>query len=71
MIRSLLLAVVTLVAPLGAQEPPQADYYVYVAAESQDEVAVVRFGPAGTEVVDVVPVGLFPTETDGPTVGRY
>jgi DNA-binding beta-propeller fold protein YncE len=52
--------------PLAAQEPPSADYYVYVAAESEDEVAVVRFGPAGARVIENVPVGLFPTETDGP-----
>ena len=52
--------------PSAGQEPPPADYYVYVAAESEDEVAVIRFGPSGTEVVETIPVGLFPTETDGP-----
>jgi DNA-binding beta-propeller fold protein YncE len=52
-----------------AQEPDAAGggtYYVYVAAESQDEVALVRFGPEGTQVVRTIPVGLFPTEIDGP-----
>lgn len=52
--------------PLRAQEPAEADYYVYVAAESQDEVSVVRFGSGGTQVVRTVDVGLLPTETDGP-----
>jgi DNA-binding beta-propeller fold protein YncE len=53
-------------SPLCAQERPEVAYYVYVAAESEDEVSVVRFGPAGTDVVETLPVGLFPAETDGP-----
>jgi DNA-binding beta-propeller fold protein YncE len=47
-------------------EPPEASYFVYVAAESQDEVALVRFGPQGTEVAQSIPVGRFPADTDGP-----
>ncbi|MCK5446609.1 MAG: hypothetical protein KAJ43_00645, partial [Gemmatimonadetes bacterium] len=42
---------------LGAQAPPQSVYYVYVAAESQDQVALVRFGPEGTEVAKVIEAG--------------
>ena len=49
----------------GAASVP-GDYYVYVAAESDDEVALVRFGPDGAEVLQTIPVGLYPTETDGP-----
>ncbi len=49
----------------GASAVP-GDYYVYVAAESEDEVALVRFGPDGAEVAQTIPVGLYPTETDGP-----
>lgn len=49
-----------------AQEGPSGDYYVYVAAESEDQVALVRFGPEGTEVVENVVVGIYPTEIDGP-----
>lgn len=52
--------------PVAAQEGPSGDYYVYVAAESEDEVALVRFGPRGTEVIETVKVGLYPTEIDGP-----
>ncbi len=51
---------------LQAQEPPRADYYVYVAAESQDEVALVRFGPGGAEVARIVEASLSPTDIDGP-----
>ncbi len=42
------------------------DYYVYVAAESDDTVHLVRFGPAGGEVVKTITVGAFATETEGP-----
>lgn len=69
----LTLALGASTAPADAQESaapgdPGApgDYYVYVAAESDDEVALVRFGPDGTEVARTIPVGLYPTETDGP-----
>jgi len=54
------------IAPLLAQDSPQADYYVYVAAESQDEVALVRFGPGGAEVVRTIEASLNPTDIDGP-----
>lgn len=52
--------------PLVAQEVPPGDYYAYAAAESEDEVALIRFGPGGTEVVVTIVVGLYPTEIDGP-----
>jgi len=51
-------------APLRAQQDA-SDYYVYVAAESEDEVALIRYGPTGASVVENVAVGLFPTEIDG------
>ncbi|HEM47235.1 MAG TPA: YncE family protein, partial [Alphaproteobacteria bacterium] len=53
-------------AAARAQEGPSGDYYVYVAAESEDQVALVRFGPEGTAVVENVVVGIYPTEIDGP-----
>jgi sugar lactone lactonase YvrE len=45
---------------------PDDNYYVVVAAESQDEVSVIRFGPDGGQLVESVEVGLWLTETDGP-----
>ena len=45
---------------------PRRSYYVYVCAESEDEVAVVRYGPSGLEVIKTVTVGSYPTETEGP-----
>jgi DNA-binding beta-propeller fold protein YncE len=45
---------------------PEATYWLYVAAESEDEVALVRFGPEGARVAETIPVGSFPTDIDGP-----
>ncbi len=49
-----------------APEPPTRNYFVYVCAESDDTVHLVRFGPRGLEEVDRIVVGSFPTETEGP-----
>jgi len=62
-------AVLGLALPGGsawAQKAPTADYYVYVAAESQDEVALVRFGPRGAEVDRTIEASLNPVDLDGP-----
>ena len=54
-------------APVHAgPDPPARSYYAYVCAESEDEVALVRYGPRGLEVVRTVTVGSFPAETEGP-----
>ncbi len=49
--------------PAGAQEV----YRAYVASESEDEVAVLRFDPTqGLEVERVISVGRWPAEIEGP-----
>lgn len=55
-------------AAAASAEPdgPARTYYVYAAAESDDEVAVVRYGPGGAEVVKTVAVGSYPAEVEGP-----
>lgn len=57
-------------ALLGAQPPrpapPDRDYLVYVASEATDRVALVRFGPRGARVERQTPVGVMPTDVDGP-----
>ena len=53
-------------AAYASGDPVDKDYYVYVAAESDDTVHLVRFGPNGGEVVKTVTVGAFATETEGP-----
>ena len=50
-------------APPG---PPARSYWVYVCAESEDEVALVRYGPGGAEVVRTIRVGRYPNEIEGP-----
>lgn len=45
----------------------QTSYRAYVASESEDEVAVVRFTPgAGLDVEKRIPVGRWPAEIEGP-----
>ncbi len=51
--------------PRNAQAQPKA-YYVYVGAESEDEVDLVRFDGKNAEVVKRIPVGVWPTEIEGP-----
>jgi len=42
------------------------DYYVYVAAESEDEVSLIKFnGIEGVEL-EKIPVGIWPAENEGP-----
>lgn len=58
---------VSLVALAGEAAPPQRDTYVlYVAAESDDVVEKIAFGPGGFEHLKSIPVGVWPTETEGP-----
>ena len=64
--RAALLLALLAPAAARAQERPSGEYYVYVAAESEDQVSLVRFGPDGAEVVEDIVVGLYPTEMDGP-----
>jgi DNA-binding beta-propeller fold protein YncE len=47
--------------PLLAQE-----YYVYVTAESEDEVAVIKFDGEKAETIKRIPVGVWPAEIEGP-----
>ena len=51
---------------LYSQGQPESDYWVYVAAESEDQVALLRFGPAGLHVQKTIEVGIRPIETEGP-----
>jgi DNA-binding beta-propeller fold protein YncE len=46
--------------------PPTAEYVVGIASEATDEVAIVRFGPAGARIVRTVTVGMNMMDPDGP-----
>ena len=61
-----LLAFLFLAAPFYVGDPVTANYYAYVAAESDDTVDLIKFGPAGGELVKRIPVGILPNEIEGP-----
>ena len=42
------------------------DYYVYVAAESDDQVSVLKFDGKEITETDRLSVGVMPTENEGP-----
>ena len=42
------------------------EYYVYVAAESDDQVSVLKFDGKEIQETDRVSVGVMPTENEGP-----
>ncbi len=68
-LRAVLTFVLGLTCPLVAQE---SEYFVYVAAESADEIYCVRFDGSKATVHQVIDVGYQPTEIEGPhglTVG--
>src|SRR5947207_14747357 len=48
------------------QAPPARDYFVFVASESVDRIALLRFGPGGITIERERYVGLVPTELAGP-----
>ena len=64
--RRITAALICLAVATGTLAAPDNNYYVYVAAESDDTVHLVRFGPGGGEVVQTIEVGAFATETEGP-----
>ncbi len=69
MFKKLLFFFLLLAACSGLWREAQAQqraYYVYVAAESEDEVDLVRFDGRQAEVVKRIPVGVWPTEIEGP-----
>lgn len=57
-------------AATTAAQPAGQAYYVYACAESEDEVALLRFTPARDggrlDVVTRIPVGVMPVEIEGP-----
>ena len=53
---------------LAASSAKAQNYYVYVAAESEDEVHLVHFdaNTQKVEIAETITVGQYPTEIDGP-----
>ena len=67
---SVALAACLLLGPPGAaaQAParPARMYQAYVVSEAVDQVQLVSFGPGGLRLEKTVPVGVLPTDVDGP-----
>lgn len=42
------------------------NYYVYVTAESEDEVALIKFDGKNATIEETIPVGIWPAEIEGP-----
>jgi DNA-binding beta-propeller fold protein YncE len=61
-----LLSLVPAVTTTPTPHAPASDYYVFVGSEGNDEVALVKFGPAGASVLRKVRMGTNPTELVGP-----
>src|SRR4029453_11012390 len=57
------LTVAAFAGPVAAQ---QLTYFVYVASEAADTIALVRFGPDGIAVDHEIATGMMPTDIDGP-----
>ena len=56
-----LILIITIPAQILAR-----DYYVYCAAESEDEVALIRFDGKKAYVEKRIQVGVWPVEIEGP-----
>jgi DNA-binding beta-propeller fold protein YncE len=53
-------------APAATPQKPTNDYWVYVGAESADQLHRIRFGPGGAVVEKTINIGELPTEMEGP-----
>src|SRR5688572_20253190 len=55
------------VGTMGARAAePALEYFVYVASEAADRIALIRFGPDGARVERDFATGVMPTAMDGP-----
>jgi len=66
LVAGLLCAPAGILAAQPRPAPPAATYWVYVGAESADQIYRVRFGPGGAAVEKTIGVGEIPTEMEGP-----
>lgn len=62
----LVAAGVRAATPPGDVTTSGRSYWAYVCSESEDEVTLVRLSAGRLEKVRVIPVGTFPSETEGP-----
>ena len=60
------LFLLILIIIIGVSGLSAKDYYIYCTAESEDEVALIRFDGKTAHVEKRIPVGVWPVEIDGP-----
>ena len=60
------LIITTLFLLLTVSPVTGRNYYIYVTAESQDKVHVVKFDGEKATVIKDIPVGVWPLEIEGP-----
>jgi DNA-binding beta-propeller fold protein YncE len=53
-------------ASVRVAAPPEQDYYVFAAAEGNDQIYLIRFGPSGIHSDRTSTTGIMPTDVDGP-----
>ena len=53
-------------SPAAAPVAPDLDYFVFAASEGNDQIALIRFGPAGIHVERTSHIGIMPSDIDGP-----
>lgn len=58
---SLIISAILLFGITNAQ-----NYYVYVTAESEDEVALIKFDGKEAKVIETITIGTWPAEIEGP-----
>ncbi|MEW6209521.1 MAG: beta-propeller fold lactonase family protein [Acidobacteriota bacterium] len=63
---SILLSLILFIGSFTSPRAAERDYLVYVVCESADKIAVVRFGPAGGRVEQLIDTGAMPSDLDGP-----
>lgn len=57
---------IILICLIAASTLSAQNYYIYVTAESEDEVSVVKFDGKKAETIKNIPVGVWPAEIEGP-----
>ena len=60
------LFLLVLIFIIGVSGLSAKDYYIYCTAESEDEVALIRFDGKTAHVEKRIPVGVWPVEIEGP-----
>ena len=62
--KKILTIIISLILCSGSVFPQ--NYYVYTTAESEDEVALIKFDGRKAEAIKKIPVGIWPAEIEGP-----